>query len=76
MEIAEPLAQALRDHVRPLDHDQDLDVVLDKVGNKRFVCLGESSHGTHEYYTWRARLTKRLIQEKGFHFVAVEGEAI
>lgn len=39
----------------------------------RFVLLGEASHGTHEYYTTRARLTKRLLQEKGFDFVAVEG---
>lgn len=39
----------------------------------RFVLLGEASHGTHEYYTTRARLTKRLLQEKGFNFVAVEG---
>ena len=38
------------------------------------VLLGEASHGTAEYYTWRAAISKRLIQEKGFDFVAVEGE--
>jgi erythromycin esterase-like protein len=36
--------------------------------------LGEASHGTHEYYTWRAAITKRLIEEKGFNFIAVEGD--
>jgi erythromycin esterase-like protein len=36
--------------------------------------LGEASHGTSEYYTWRAYITKRLIQEKGFNFIAVEGD--
>jgi erythromycin esterase-like protein len=38
------------------------------------VLLGEASHGTHEFYTWRAELSKRLIQEKGFDFIAVEGD--
>ena len=38
------------------------------------MLLGEASHGTHEYYTWRAKITRRLIEEKGFSFVAVEGD--
>jgi len=38
------------------------------------VLLGEASHGTHEYYTWRYALTRRLVEEKGFRFVAVEGD--
>jgi erythromycin esterase-like protein len=36
--------------------------------------LGEASHGTSEYYRWRTAITKRLIQEKGFQFIAVEGD--
>jgi erythromycin esterase len=36
--------------------------------------LGEASHGTSDYYTWRARLSQRLIGEKGFSFIAVEGD--
>jgi erythromycin esterase-like protein len=36
--------------------------------------LGEASHGTHEYYTWRTAISKRLIREKGFRFIAVEGD--
>ena len=44
------------------------------VGDARFVCLGEASHGTHEFYTWRAALSRRLIEEKGFTFIAVEGD--
>ncbi|MDQ3279568.1 MAG: erythromycin esterase family protein [Bacteroidota bacterium] len=58
----------------PLQGSTDLDVVLAQIGNARVVMLGEASHGTHEYYQWRADLTKRLIQEKGFDFIAVEGE--
>ncbi|MFN6039157.1 MAG: erythromycin esterase family protein, partial [Bacteroidota bacterium] len=33
-----------------------------------------ATHGTHEFYTWRAKISKRLIQEKKFSFIAVEGD--
>jgi erythromycin esterase len=59
---------------RSLADASDLDVLLDRVGDARVVMLGEASHGTHEFYRWRARLTQRLIAEKGFSFVAVEGD--
>lgn len=58
----------------PLADAADLDSLLDRVGDARYVLLGEASHGTHEYYLWRARITQRLIREKGFRFVAVEGD--
>ena len=38
------------------------------------MLLGEASHGTSEYYSWRARISERLIREKGFSFIAVEGD--
>ncbi|MCC8246129.1 erythromycin esterase family protein [Saccharothrix luteola] len=58
----------------PLRDAGDFDVLLDRVGGARVVMLGEASHGTHEFYRWRAALTSRLIVEKGFSFVAVEGD--
>ncbi|HEX8546605.1 MAG TPA: erythromycin esterase family protein [Cytophagaceae bacterium] len=58
----------------PLRNAQDLDVLMESIGDARVVLLGESSHGTSEYYTWRAAISKRLIEEKGFDFIAVEGE--
>jgi erythromycin esterase-like protein len=58
----------------PLRTTADLDPVLERVGDARIVLLGEASHGTHEYYAWRVALTQRLIEEKGFGFVAVEGD--
>ena len=48
--------------------------LLDRIGDAQFVLLGEASHGTHEFYAARARLTKRLIAEKGFVAVAVEAD--
>jgi erythromycin esterase-like protein len=68
----------LIDEVRQLAHSlktkEDLDPLIERIGDARFVLLGEASHGTSEYYLWRARLSSRLIAEKGFRFVAVEGD--
>ncbi|HEX6589765.1 MAG TPA: erythromycin esterase family protein [Longimicrobiales bacterium] len=72
--MSRDLIRALNDAWRPLETDADLDAVLERVGDRRVVLLGEASHGTSEFYTWRARITKRLIEEHGFHFVAVEGD--
>lgn len=48
--------------------------MIEEIGEARYVLLGEASHGTSEYYTWRAEISKRLIQEKGFTIIAVEGD--
>lgn len=42
----------------------DYDPLLDRIGNSKFVLLGEASHGTHEFYWHRAEITKRLILDK------------
>ena len=68
------LVSGLQRIVRPLASAQDLDPLLDRIGDSSYVLLGEASHGTSEYYTWRAELSKRLIREKGFSFIAVEGD--
>ena len=54
--------------------DHDYDKLLDQIGDRRFVLLGEGSHGTHEFYRERAVITRRLIEEKGFHAVAIEAD--
>ncbi|MCU7722628.1 erythromycin esterase family protein [Actinoplanes sp. KI2] len=59
---------------RPLRDPGDLNVLIDRVGDARVVLIGEASHGTHEFYAWRAELTARLIEERAFSFVAVEGD--
>ena len=58
----------------PLGSERDLDVLLDRIGDARFVLLGEASHGTHDFYRIRAELTKRLIREKGFTAIACEAD--
>ena len=70
---SEALTQ-IRSVARPLSSPSDLDTLVERVGAARFACLGEASHGTHEYYRWRADLSRRLIQEKGFTWIGVEGD--
>jgi len=60
--------------IYPITNSKDLDPLMKRVGDARIVLLGEASHGTHEYYTWRTAISKRLIEEKGFNFIAVEGD--
>jgi len=52
----------------------DYDRLLDAIGDARLVLIGEASHGTHEFYAERARITRRLIEEKGFSAVAAEAD--
>jgi erythromycin esterase-like protein len=53
---------------------RDLDYLMENIGERKIVMLGEASHGTHEFYTWRTAITKRCIEEKNFNFIAVEGD--
>ena len=64
----------IHDLALPLDHPSDLDTLIERIGDARFVLLGEASHGTADYYRWRAEITRRLVVERGFSFVAVEGD--
>ncbi len=52
----------------------DFDDLLNRLGDARIVLLGQTSHGSHELYSERARLTERLIRERGFCAVAVEAD--
>lgn len=58
----------------PLSNAASLDPLLEMIGDSRYVLLGEASHGTSEFYTWRTEISQRLILEKGFSFIAVEGD--
>lgn len=68
------LIEYIRHVARPLDSIRDLDPLVEAAADRRFVLLGEASHGTSEYYMWRSEISKRLIAEKGFRYIAVEGD--
>ncbi len=58
----------------PLDEMENLDRMVDAIGDADIVLLGESSHGTADFYRYRAELSKKLISSKGFNIIGVEGD--
>ncbi len=64
----------MRRAAHPLRAPADLDPLIDRAGGARLVLLGEATHGTHEFYAWRAEITRRLVEEHDFAVVAVEGD--
>lgn len=65
---------SLRDGARPLAGWDDEAAALSEISDASIVLLGESTHGTHDFYDARARLTRLLIEKHGFSAVAIEGD--
>ncbi|MBL0385996.1 erythromycin esterase family protein [Tumebacillus sp. ITR2] len=68
------IVEEIRNHSLRLDSHDDLDELVDAIGDAQIVMLGEASHGTSEFYSLRMELSKRLIERKGFNFIGVEGD--
>jgi protein-L-isoaspartate(D-aspartate) O-methyltransferase len=65
-EVAEPISGALG--------QIDLGAIVERIGNARVVLIGEATHGTSEFYTLRAEITKALVRSHGFTIVAAEAD--
>ena len=52
----------------------ELEPLLRRIGDARVVLLGEATHGTSEFYRMRERISRELIERKGFSFIAIEGD--
>ena len=48
--------------------------LLERIGDARVVLLGEATHGTSEFYRWRARLTRELVMHAGFTVLTVDAD--
>ncbi|MDR7075549.1 erythromycin esterase-like protein [Neobacillus niacini] len=68
------MLESINKFAKPFENIHDLEPLIHAIGDAKYVLLGEASHGTSEFYTLRAELTKRLIKEKGFSVIAVEGD--
>ncbi|HTN34127.1 MAG TPA: erythromycin esterase family protein [Marinobacter sp.] len=70
------LVERITQVAEPFDSVDELplDGLLERIGDSRLVLLGEASHGTSEFYRARQRITRALIEQKGFDFVAIEGD--
>lgn len=65
----------LRQYAIPLKKSNDnYDELMTGIGESRFVLLGEASHGTAEFYRERCQISKKLIREKGFNAIVIEGD--
>ncbi len=67
-------AAVIREAAYPLTDDHDIERIIREIGDASLVLLGEASHGTHDFYELRARITRALIEERGFSAVAIEGD--
>ncbi len=71
----------LRAHATPLDRvdprqdgvaDDDLAALDTIVGLARIVALGESTHGTHEFFRLKHRVLEHLVRRQGVRLFAIE----
>jgi erythromycin esterase-like protein/predicted phosphoribosyltransferase len=74
-----PVAETAADVLRRVAVDAPAGVppremLSELIGDARIVLIGESSHGTQEFYRARAEITRWLIEEKGFCAVAAEAD--
>jgi erythromycin esterase len=58
----------------PLCKTESIQRIVDAASGRRLVLLGESTHGTHEYYVWRDQISRALIRSGNARFIAVEGD--
>lgn len=71
--MTKKLIQAISEHSLLLSN-ASLNKIVEAIGDAKIVMIGEASHGTSEFYTIRAELSKKLIEQKGFQLIAVEGD--
>ncbi|HEX6978197.1 MAG TPA: protein-L-isoaspartate(D-aspartate) O-methyltransferase [Alphaproteobacteria bacterium] len=68
--------ELIKRHAEPLPQleSESFGEAFDRFGTYRMVLLGESTHGTSEFYRARARLTRHLVEHHGFNIVAIEAD--
>ncbi|MBB3591755.1 protein-L-isoaspartate(D-aspartate) O-methyltransferase [Rhizobium sp. BK529] len=54
--------------------DESFTRLFDRFADSRVVLLGESTHGTAEFYHARAAISRHLIERHGFDLIAVEAD--
>ncbi len=74
VQTEDDLVSFIQSRAYELETADDLDFLIEIASDRKLVLLGEASHGTREYYAWRDSISRRLIKEHGFRFIAVEGD--
>lgn len=73
-DVYQNLINVLNQSAIPLEGEGKYDSLLEKIGDARFVLIGEATHGTEEFYKARIEITQQLIKHKGFMAIAIEGD--
>ena len=69
------LVEAVRTAALPLSGGAaDYEPLLAMTGGASVVLLGEATHGTHEFYRERARISRELVARQGYGALLIEGE--
>ncbi|MBX5010349.1 protein-L-isoaspartate(D-aspartate) O-methyltransferase [Rhizobium lentis] len=55
-------------------NDKSFAALFDRFAESRIVLLGESTHGTSEFYEARAAISRHLVEHHGFNMIAVEAD--
>ena len=72
--IKENIVEEIENNSIPFSNPDDLDDWIKQISNRRIIMLGESTHGTKEFYSLRKEISKKLIEDYGYSFIAVEGD--
>jgi len=74
--MAFSLQESFRTKVTPLPPltDPTFGAKFDKFSNCRVLLIGDATHGTSEFYTARAKITRHLIKQHGFNIVAIQAD--
>ncbi|KAM5351790.1 hypothetical protein ACJ41O_004513 [Fusarium nematophilum] len=76
--MAPSTVDLLRDNVTPFTSVSSdratISRYFDSFGSCKVLLIGDASHGTSEFYSARAEITKYMIENHGFNIVAVEAD--
>src|SRR5687768_2277164 len=72
----DPVSALVREPAEPIADIDGIHVgsILRRAHHARVVLIGESTHGTSEFYRMRAHLTRVLVERCGFDAVCIEGD--
>lgn len=73
-ETSEDIQEYILNRILTIKNTYDLTPLAEAASDKKLVLLGEASHGTSEFYRMRADISKMLITDHDFNFIAVEGD--
>ncbi len=74
LSVKENIVAEIEEHSIAFKNTSELDKWIREIATHKIVMLGESSHGTKEFYQLRREISQKLIEDHGFHFIAVEGD--